>query len=245
MSSLDRAITEDYYRTTATRTHARSQAYYDDTATQLLRRIGKLLPTDHRARCLDLACGCGETIYALEREGFADTHGVDLSKQEVEEAAHFVKGRVDCDDALAYLRRLPPASVDFVTALNFLEHLEKDALHDMLREIRRVLAPGGRLVAMVPNAQSTHGSLTRYWDMTHHWAFTPNNFRQLAVLTGFEPEPRFHECGPVPHGVVSAARWLAWQGIRAATALRLLIEVATTKDGVYTMDMIVEMQAPP
>jgi SAM-dependent methyltransferase len=134
--------------------------------------------------------------------------------------------------------------VDFVTALNFFEHLSKDILLTVLHEIRRVLRPGGMLVAMVPNAISPFGGLTRYWDITHEWACVPNNFRQLAALTGFDSNVEFRECGPVVHGVYSAIRYLLWQVIRAGIAAWFLIEVAHPKGGVYTMDMLVQLRVP-
>jgi hypothetical protein len=95
---------------------------------------------------------------------------------------------------------------------------------------------------MVPNALSPFGTVTRYWDFTHEWAFTPNNFRQLAPLAGFSGDVEFRECGPVPHGVVSGTRWLLWQAIRALIKFYLLVEVADTKEGVYTMDMMVRLR---
>jgi hypothetical protein len=94
---------------------------------------------------------------------------------------------------------------------------------------------------MVPNALSPFGSTTRYWDMTHEWAFTPNNFHQLAALTGFSDRIDFRECGPVPHGLKSAVRYALWQGIRAGIAAYNLIEVADTRGGVYTRDMLVRL----
>jgi len=49
------------------------------------------------------------------------------------------------DDALP----LPEASIDRVLAVHSLEMTEN--VHELLREIWRVLAPGGRLIAVVPN----------------------------------------------------------------------------------------------
>lgn len=114
-------------------------------------------------------------------------------------------------------------------------------MRELLIEVRRVLRPGGTLIAMVPNALSPFGASTRYWDMTHEWAFTPNNFRQLAALTGLSSRVDFRECGPMPHGFTSAVRYALWQAIRGAIASYYMIEVATTRGGVYTMDMLVRL----
>ncbi len=140
---------------------------------------------------------------------------------------------------LTYLKSAPDESFDFICAMNLLEHLPNDVLFGTLKECRRVLKPGGTLVAMVPNAQSPFGGMTRYWDMTHQNAFTPASIRQLAGAAGFTAEDvAFRECGPRPHGMKSTLRYLLWQGIRASVAAWLMIETASTKSGIYTSDLI-------
>ncbi len=243
--TLNDEIARQYYATTAARSHRHSLPHYQSSSAGLLRWLKPWLPQDRGARCLDLACGCGEMLFALEQRGYYRTVGVDLCAEEIQEARHFVRGQLVIADALEFLARAPAASFDFITALNFLEHLSKDQLRAVLTEARRVLTSGGVLVAMVPNAISPLGTLTRYWDITHERAFTPNNFRQLAALVGFEPPVDFLECGPRVHGFVSTVRWLLWQAVRAAIAFRLLIEVADVKGGIYTMDMLVRLHAEP
>jgi SAM-dependent methyltransferase len=240
---LHREITQSYYLTTASRGHSPTQGHYNRVADGLLRRLGPWMPKSRSARCLDLACGCGETLYMLERQGFRDTAGVDLCAEEIEQAQAFIRGRLYCSDALSFLKTAESHSFDFVTALNFLEHLNKDSLLEVLRECARVLRPGGVMVAIVPNATSPFGGMTRYWDITHEWAFVPNNLQQIARLTGFGSEVEFRECRPIMHGLKSGIRYLAWQIIRAMIATYLVIETANTKGGVYTMDMMVRMTA--
>jgi SAM-dependent methyltransferase len=233
-----------YYRTTSSRGHSRTSEHYEVAAALLKRRLGPWVPHVKDARCLDLACGCGEMLYCLEREGFRSTAGVDICREEIEEGKCFVRGDLVHSDALEYLRHTDSKSFDFVTAFNFLEHLPKDYLRDVLFETRRVLRPGGTLVGMVPNAISPFGGITRYWDITHEWAFSPNNFRQLAALTDFDLRVEFRECGPVPHGPISGIRYLIWQMIRLGIAGWLLVELADRKGSVYTMDMLVRLRAP-
>jgi len=242
--SLSDEITQHYYRTTSYRGHHRTREYYDLAAALLKRRLGLWMPQVKEARCLDLACGCGEMLYCLEREGIKNTAGVDLCREEIDEGRSFVKGNLVHSDVLEYLRQTDSKSLDFVTAFNFLEHLSKEYLRDVLLETRRVLRPGGTLVGMVPNSISPFSGITRYWDITHEWAFSPNNFRQLAALAGFDSEVEFRECGPVPHGPISGIRYLLWQLIRLGIAGWLLVELADRKGSVYTMDMLVRLRAP-
>lgn len=239
--SLQDDLTSGYYATTARRGHAPSRAHYENCAALLRRRLRGWLPADPATPSIDLACGCGELLYMLEQEGFTNTCGVDLCAEEVGEARAFLRGELAVEDVVAFLRRRPDGSAGFITALNILEHLDKDALRDLLVEARRVLRPGGTLVAMVPNALSPFAASTRYWDLTHERAFVPNNFHQLAALAGFSSNVDFRECGPEPHGVKSAVRYLLWQALRGAVASWYLIETASTRGGVYTMDMLVRL----
>jgi len=242
--SLHNDITVNYYQTTSVRAHKSTKQYYEACADGLIRWLRGWLPTSKDARCLDLACGCGEMQYLLEREGFTNTSGVDLCEAELVRAQEFVSGELVRDDILAFLRRCSSASIDFISALNILEHLPKDTLRDVLSEANRVLRPGGTFVAIVPNAVSPFGSLTRHWDITHEWAFTTNNFRQLAALTGLDEEVQFRECRPVAHGPISFVRSMLWQLLRLGIATRFMIEVGTSKDGIYTMDMLVRLRRP-
>lgn len=241
-SSLHDEITRNYYQTTAVRCHAPTREYYEASADLLRRRLGPWFPWDDGTCCLDLACGCGEMLYCLERQGVRYTAGVDLCAEELDQARRVVRGLLVHADVLDYLRQTESASVDFVTAFNFLEHVPKDKLTAILIEVRRILRRGGALVAMVPNAVSPFAGITRHWDITHEWAFTANNFRQLAAVSGFSPEVEFRECGPVPHGVISSLRYILWRLLRVVIAVWLLVEVADRKDGVYTMDMLVRLR---
>ncbi len=88
---------------------------------------------------------------------------------------------------------LSDASVDVAFTSNFLEHLpDKGALLALVREIARVLKPGGHLLIMGPNVKYVPGS---YWDyFDHHIALTEKSVGELLHLCGFsvtETVPRF------------------------------------------------------
>jgi SAM-dependent methyltransferase len=82
-------------------------------------------------------------------------------------------------------RHVPPDSVDVVFCSNFFEHLpDKATFLATLREIRTVLRPGGRLMALQPNIRFVGGA---YWDFVdHHLPLTDRTLAEATESLGFE-----------------------------------------------------------
>jgi 2-polyprenyl-6-hydroxyphenyl methylase/3-demethylubiquinone-9 3-methyltransferase len=98
-------------------------------------------------RVLDLGCGAGRFVAAL-RDAGADPIGVELAEAALERARANAPGadlRLLAGDGSLPLEH---ASVDLVWCSEVLEHVA-DTAH-LLLEVRRVLRPGGRLLATVP-----------------------------------------------------------------------------------------------
>jgi SAM-dependent methyltransferase len=242
-TSAHQRVVEDYFRTTSSVGSARDAVAFQKSVAGLRRRLGPWLDVAGQD-VIDLGSGTGELSRAATDAGAASVVGVNLSKEEIEFASGQVDARFVCQDIVVYLEQCPAASVDRIFALNILEHLDKDTLVRVLEVANRVLRPGGSLIAMVPNATSPFGGMTRHWDITHHNAFTPSSIRQLARLVGFGETAEFRECGPVPYGVVSSIRYALWQLIRLMIRGYLMIELASSKGGVYTADMMFRLQKP-
>lgn len=96
---------------------------------------------------LDVGCGDGARYGAQLHDCGLHVHGVDISSVAVEEARkRGIDARVSrLEGALPY----PDASFDSVICLEVLEHLVDP--ETVVREIRRVLKPGGRALLSVPN----------------------------------------------------------------------------------------------
>ena len=102
-------------------------------------------------RVADIGCGAGDLLAALGSAWRQSAlYGVDVAASRLRTAAA-VAGRVRLVDA-DLGEPLPFAAGVFDAAFctEVLEHLKNP--HRCLREIRRVLAPGGRLTLSVPNA---------------------------------------------------------------------------------------------
>jgi len=88
---------------------------------------------------------------------------------------------------------LADGSVDVVFTSNLLEHLPTKALlSETIREARRVLRPGGRLLAVGPNIRFMPNT---YWDyIDHHLPLSDRSVAELFRASGLEVErvePRF------------------------------------------------------
>ncbi|HEX5602840.1 MAG TPA: methyltransferase domain-containing protein, partial [Pyrinomonadaceae bacterium] len=99
---------------------------------------------DRRPRILDVGCGTGANLLMLSNYG--DAEGVDVS----EDALAFCRERGLTNVKLGAAEALPyeDGTFDLVTALDVVEHLDDDLAG--LREMRRVLRPGGRALLFVP-----------------------------------------------------------------------------------------------
>jgi SAM-dependent methyltransferase len=113
-------------------------------------------------RVLDLGCGAGRFLAAL-REAGAEPVGVELAEAAAERARANVPGAdvrlVEPDGSLP----LGHGEIDLVWCSEVLEHIP-DVAHALL-EVRRVLKPGGRLLATVPyhgRLQAAAIALTRF-----------------------------------------------------------------------------------
>jgi SAM-dependent methyltransferase len=114
---------------------------------------------DGRPRILDVGCGTGANLEMLSR--FGEAEGVDVS----EAALAFCRARGLTDVHLGAAENLPyeNGSFDLVTALDVVEHLDDDVAG--LREMRRVLRPGGKALLFVPAFRFLWGVQD---DISHH-----------------------------------------------------------------------------
>jgi len=234
--SVQNRVLKDYFQTTsAVGIAGKSQDYKQSTA-GLKRALGNWLDISGKD-IVDLGSGTGELCWLVHNHGARKVVGVNLCQEEIDFASQHVPVKFVNQDIVTFLSQQPDSSCDRIFALNIFEHLGKDEVVQILEESIRCLREGGQLVAMVPNATSPFGGMTRYWDITHQLAFTPSSVRQLMRLCGFA-RAEFRELGPRPHGVISAIRYLLWQACRGMIWFRLMVETASGKGGIYTADML-------
>jgi SAM-dependent methyltransferase len=113
----------------------------------VLNRVIKDLGLPEHARILDAGCGSGRNMVELSRYGTVSA--IELSSASVALARDRYAGEVVEGSVLEM--PFADASFDLAASLDVIEHLEDDVA--ALRELRRVVAPGGALLATVPAYQ--------------------------------------------------------------------------------------------
>ncbi|MFD3695522.1 class I SAM-dependent methyltransferase [Streptomyces sp. NPDC058646] len=105
---------------------------------------------------LDLACGYGYNTRLLARGGARRAVGVDASEEMIRRAREHEEAvdRPDIEYHVTDAAGLPELGpFDLATAVYPFNHTpDRPSLHAMFRSVRASLRPGGRLLAIVPNA---------------------------------------------------------------------------------------------
>lgn len=133
-----------------------------------------------RPTILDVGCGTGANLVLLSK--FGDAEGVDISP----DALAFCRERGLQQVRLGAAEALPyeDGTFDLVTALDVVEHLDDDV--GGLREMRRVLRPGGRVLLFVPTFMFLWGVQDEV--SNHRRRYRLPELRRVVTEAGFEVE---------------------------------------------------------
>lgn len=152
---------------------------FDDRRNQVWREVvGYLQPRylPENGVALDIGAGYCDFINNVRAR---EKHAVDLFARMPEYAAPDVHVHVQSCTSLP----LPDSSVDVAFASNLFEHLSREELATLAAELRRVLRPGGRLLALQPNFRYCVKSY--FDDYTHLQVFTHESLRDFLEVAGF------------------------------------------------------------
>ena len=155
-----------------TRAFERQAHQYDEL-------IGPLLPKSGDA--LDIACGYGNMLFYFRKHGL-NASGFDLDPNQVGLARSIGLNarRGDLSTELKTVR-----GVDVISAMDVIEHLDRNDAVTLLRDIHSALSGEGMLLLRCPCADGFTGAHDVFNDMTHRWGATSVVVRQMLLATGF------------------------------------------------------------
>jgi len=177
---------------------------------------------------LDFGCGNGAQTLLLA-PAFERTTGVDINEEFLEGFVQAIgtSGNSEKIKAVATHGQpvdLPDGSVDVATSFTVLEHVPDEMA--VLKDLHRLLKPGGRLILSVPNRWwifETHGAdlpllpwnrvpFVSWWPKVLHdrWArariYRRADIIRLAEAAGFQVDEVFHMTAPMD--------MIPWTGVR-------------------------------
>jgi ubiquinone/menaquinone biosynthesis C-methylase UbiE len=151
-------------------------------------------------KVLDIGCGTGTLAIAIKpRVGAGEVHGIDASLEMIQvakEKSAKAGSAIDFRVALIEAIPFPDASFDLMTSSLMLHHLPDDLKAKGFLEVRRVLKPGGRFMA-VDFAADSHSPLGHLLAIFGH----SRGENMVEKLTPMLKDAGFSEVGgiPTPH----------------------------------------------
>jgi SAM-dependent methyltransferase len=128
-------------------------------------------------RVVDVGAGSGTFAVPVSRAGF------DVTALEPDDGLRALLARLGLR-AVSSATELPAASFDYAYTLNVLEHINEDVA--ALRDVRRILKPGARLLIYVPAFQVLYSSMDA--KVGHVRRYRRDTLTHSVTAAGFEVE---------------------------------------------------------
>jgi SAM-dependent methyltransferase len=196
------------------------QMAYDYGQSKRARVVTRMKTKGH---LLDLGCATGTFLLSMKKKPGWQVSGVEIS----DHAAGIARGEHGLDVFTGTLEEahFPEDTFDVVTMWDVFEHLHNPAAS--LREIHRVLKPGGLLILRVPNVDSWDAKLFgESWaglDAPRHLYVFGRQTLQLMLEQNHFRVARFScEIGSYPTFVLSVRFWMLQRGWRPETRERVV-----------------------
>ena len=157
---------------------------------------------DAPGKVLDLGCGRGTMLRLFANAG-VEAYGIDIARETV---ARCRKEGLEVyqEEALAHLRTLKECALGGIFSGHVIEHLSPQQVLDFIREAKRVLMPGGRVLIMTPNLKDLR-TVERFWlDLSHVRPYPRKLLEMLLRQEGFK-RVRAVRCKEPYHNVFERA----------------------------------------
>lgn len=239
MFNYRKTLYQDYYSThsgksgeTAQKSHFEQQKRYFGW------EFKAIMPIDKRVKILDIGCGTGSFLAAMNELGYTNTQGIDLSPEQVKMALKFGVQNVELHEANDYLSKHQEA-FDVICAIDLIEHLSKDELVDFLSSVKKALKSGGMVVFRTPNMDAPQSSVFAFADFTHEVFLNKNSAFQLLASCGFSDVEIKEGIMYIENPMKEIVRKVLWFLLKFWMKLMLFATARTWHDAVFTTNIVI------
>lgn len=189
-----------------------SRKYYSGSPEEYRRLVkyyelnfGRYLPRNKDAKILDIGCGMGHFLNYMDRKGYKNAKGVDISEEQVEYCKKNVASQaIKIDNLIGYLSE-NKNHFDLIVMNDVIEHLAKNEIIDVLKSLRKALSDKGVFLIRTINCAGFFGSYFRYADFTHESSFSEDSLLFCLKMADFSEIEIKAEKQPA-YGVLSMVR---------------------------------------
>lgn len=179
-------MSQDTYKQTAAVYKQLGKQYISDTKKVVpVERTEFIAQTPKHGRVLDIGCAGGRDTKVFVRAGL-EVHGIDVVDIFLREAKQYVPKATFKKMDVRTLK-YPPQYFDAIWAQAVLLHIEKKDIVRVLRNLRRVLKPGGLLHIRVKwgrDAMNVREKISQHKER-HFTLFYKNELERLVKKVGF------------------------------------------------------------
>jgi 2-polyprenyl-3-methyl-5-hydroxy-6-metoxy-1,4-benzoquinol methylase len=203
----------------------------------------EVLPLLHslnvNAKILDMGCGSGSLLSALNLAGFTATLGIDVSPEQVALAHELGVPGVKQGDVLEVLRN-SRGQFDVITGMDIIEHFTKNELVTLLQAAHEALKPGGIIILRTPNMDAPIASVFAYGDFTHELLLNASGAQQVMMAAGFEQVQTLPSVMQTEGWLKEKIRKFLWKLLSFRLRLELFATARSSRNIIFTPNLIIK-----
>lgn len=148
-----------------------------------------ILPSNLRARIIDIGSGNGEFLSACNALGYEDVTAADFRAVDkfkpVTEALPNIKTE-DFSASISEHFSKKNVEYDVIHFAHIIEHVYKYDLIETMDALYSALKPGGMIIVRTPNMEGPAALSSYYVTLAHEYGFVASNLRQLLHICNFK-----------------------------------------------------------
>ena len=173
----------DYFNSMFKYVNDLSSAGFEKSARFYKEIYRDFLPENRDIKILDIGCGTGQFLYFLNKEGYKNCFGIDISAEQIAFCKEHKITNVFNIDAFEFLK---DKKFDLIVLNDSLANINKERLFVFLKLIYDSLENNGKLLVKTPNMANPLNLANRYSDITHDVGFVETSLKAALMMVGFK-----------------------------------------------------------